>query len=313
MVIFVAKRLLATIPVILVVAVIIFLLLFLTPGDPAIVLAGDHATVDDIARIRTQLGLDQPIYLRFLIWLGQLGRGDLGVSIFSSIPVSQLILQRAEPTVSLALATLTIAIPTAIFLGVVGAWKAGKWLDRAVMLFAVVGFSTPIFVLGYCLIYLFAIELDLVPVQGFASIRQGVGPFVRSMILPAVTLAVIYVALLARITRTSMLEVLHEDYVRTARAKGVSEIKVLLFHGLRNAAVPIVTMIGISTALLISGSVVVESVYNLPGIGRLLIDAIVKRDYPVIQGVVLTFSFLYVVVNLLVDIAYAFLDPRIRY
>jgi len=303
MVIFVAKRLLATIPVILVVAVIIFLLLFLTPGDPAIVLAGDHATVDDIARIRTQLGLDQPIYLRFLIWLGQLGRGDLGMSIFSSIPVSQLILQRAEPTVSLALATLTIAIPTAIFLGVVGAWKAGKWLDRAVMLFAVVGFSTPIFVLGYCLIYLFAIELDLVPVQGFASIRQGVGPFVRSMILPAVTLAVIYVALLARITRTSMLEVLHEDYVRTARAKGVSEIKVLLFHGLRNAAVPIVTMIGISTALLISGSVVVESVYNLPGIGRLLIDAIVKRDYPVIQGVV----------NLLVDIAYAFLDPRIRY
>ena len=313
MVIFVAKRLLATIPVILVVAVIIFLLLFLTPGDPAIVLAGDHATVDDIARIRTQLGLDQPIYLRFLIWLGQLGRGDLGMSIFSSIPVSQLILQRAEPTVSLALATLTIAIPTAIFLGVVGAWKAGKWLDRAVMLFAVVGFSTPIFVLGYCLIYLFAIELDLVPVQGFASIGQGVGPFVRSMILPAVTLAVIYVALLARITRTSMLEVLHEDYVRTARAKGVSEIKVLLFHGLRNAAVPIVTMIGISTALLISGSVVVESVYNLPGIGRLLIDAIVKRDYPVIQGVVLTFSFLYVVVNLLVDIAYAFLDPRIRY
>ena len=313
MVIFVAKRLLATIPVILVVAVIIFLLLFLTPGDPAIVLAGDHATVDDIARIRTQLGLDQPIYLRFLIWLGQLGRGDLGMSIFSSIPVSQLILQRAEPTVSLALATLTIAIPTAIFLGVVGAWKAGKWLDRAVMLFAVVGFSTPIFVLGYCLIYLFAIELDLVPVQGFASIRQGVGPFVRSMILPAVTLAVIYVALLARITRTSMLEVLHEDYVRTARAKGVSEIKVLLFHGPRNAAVPIVTMIGISTALLISGSVVVESVYNLPGIGRLLIDAIVKRDYPVIQGVVLTFSFLYVVVNLLVDIAYAFLDPRIRY
>jgi peptide/nickel transport system permease protein len=253
------------------------------------------------------------IYLRFLIWLGQLGRGDLGVSIFSSIPVSQLILQRAEPTVSLALATLTIAIPTAIFIGVVGAWKAGKWLDRAVMLFAVVGFSTPIFVLGYCLIYLFAIELDLVPVQGFASIGQGVGPFVRSMILPAVTLAVVYVALLARITRTSMLEVLHEDYVRTARAKGVSEIKVLLFHGLRNAAVPIVTMIGISTALLISGSVVVESVYNLPGIGRLLIDAIVKRDYPVIQGVVLTFSFLYVVVNLLVDIAYAFLDPRIRY
>jgi len=313
MVAFIAKRLLATIPVILIVALIIFLLLFLTPGDPAVVIAGDHASLDDIARIRTQLGLNQPIHVRFLIWLGQLARGDLGVSIFSNIPVSQLILQRVEPTVSLALTTLVIAIPTAISFGVVGAAKAGKWVDRAVMLFAVIGFSMPIFVLGYCLIYLFAIELDLVPVQGFASIRQGVGPFLRSMTLPAVTLAVVYIALLARITRTSMLEVLHEDYIRTARAKGVNEINVLIFHGLRNAAVPIVTMIGISTALLISGSVVVESVYNLPGIGRLLIDAIVKRDYPVIQGVVLTFSFLYVIVNLLVDIAYAFLDPRIRY
>jgi peptide/nickel transport system permease protein len=313
MVTFVAKRLLATIPVMLIVALIIFLLLFLTPGDPAVVIAGDHATPGDIERIRTQLGLDQPFYLRFLIWLWQLARGDLGVSIFSNIPVSQLILQRVEPTLSLAATTLLIAVPTAIFFGVVGAAKAGKWLDRVVMLFAVIGFSMPIFVLGYCLIYLFSIELNLVPVQGFASLRQGVGPFLRSMILPALTLAVIYVALLARITRTSMLEVLHEDYIRTARAKGVHEINILLFHGLRNAAVPIVTMIGISTALLISGSVVVESVYNLPGIGRLLIDAIVKRDYPVIQGVVLTFSFVYVMVNLLVDIAYAFLDPRIRY
>jgi peptide/nickel transport system permease protein len=204
-------------------------------------------------------------------------------------------------------------VPAAISLGVVAAWKAGGKLDRAVMLFAVAGFSMPIFVLGYCLIYVFSIELDLLPVQGFTSIREGLGPFLRSMILPAITLAVIYIALLARITRTSMLEILHDDFVRTARAKGVSEFNVLIFHGLRNAAVPIVTMIGISTALLISGSVVVESVFNLPGIGRLLIDAIVKRDYPVIQGVVLTFSLLYVVVNLLVDIAYAFLDPRIRY
>jgi len=310
---FIAKRLLATIPVMLVVALIIFLLLFLTPGDPAIVIAGDHATTDDIARIREQLGLNQPFYLRFLMWLGQLARGDLGVSIFSNMPVSQLILQRAEPTLSLALTTMLIAIPTAIFLGVVGAAKARTWVDRGVMLFAVIGFSMPIFVLGYCLIYLFAIELDLVPVQGFASIRQGIGPFLRSMILPALTLSVIYIALLARITRTSMLEVMHEDYIRTARAKGVGEIKILIFHGLRNAAVPIVTIIGISTALLISGSVVVESVYNLPGVGRLLIDAIAKRDYPVIQGVVLAFSFLYVFVNLLVDIAYAFLDPRIRY
>jgi peptide/nickel transport system permease protein len=310
---FVAKRLIATLPVMLVVALIIFLLLYLTPGDPAVVMAGDLATADDIAHIRSQLGLDQPIYLRFAIWLGQLARGDLGVSVFSNLPVTQLIAQRIEPSLSLALSTLVVAIPTSITLGVLAAWKVGGWLDRSLMLFAVIGFSMPIFVLGYCLIYLFSIELDVLPVQGFASLRQGVGPFLRTMVLPAITLAVIYIALLARITRTSMLEVMHEDFIRTARAKGAKEINVLLFHGLRNAAVPIVTMIGISTALLISGSVVVESIYNLPGIGRLLVDAIVKRDYPVIQGVVLMFSFLYVVVNLLVDIAYAFLDPRIRY
>jgi peptide/nickel transport system permease protein len=310
---FIAKRLLATLPVILVVAVIVFLLLYLTPGDPAVVLAGDLATADDVARIRSHLGLDQAVHLRFAIWLLHLVKGDLGVSVFSNLPVTGLIMRRAEPTLSLALTSLVIALPTAITLGVLAAWRAGGWLDRAMMLFAVIGFSMPIFVLGYCLVYLFSIELEFLPVQGFTSIRQGLGPFLRSMILPAVTLSVIYIALLARMTRTSMLEVMHEDFIRTARAKGVKEIDVLLFHGLRNAAVPIVTMIGISTALLISGSVVVESIYNLPGIGRLLVDAIVKRDYPVIQGVVLIFSFLYVVVNLLVDLAYAFLDPRIRY
>jgi peptide/nickel transport system permease protein len=310
---FIAKRLLATLPVILVVAMIVFLLLYLTPGDPAVVLAGDLATADDVARIRSHLGLDQAVYLRFAIWLLHLIKGDLGVSVFSNLPVTELIMQRAEPTLSLALTSLVIALPMAITLGVLAAWRAGGWLDRAMMLFAVIGFSMPIFVLGYCLVYLFSIELEFFPVQGFTSLRQGLGPFLRTMILPAVTLSVVYIALLARMTRTSMLEVMHEDFIRTARAKGVKEIDVLLFHGLRNAAVPIVTMIGISTALLISGSVVVESIYNLPGIGRLLVDAIVKRDYPVIQGVVLIFSFLYVVVNLLVDLAYAFLDPRIRY
>ena len=310
---FIARRLAATLPVMLVVALVIFLLLFLTPGDPATVIAGDLATPEDVARIRTQLGLDQPLYEQFAIWLGRIATADLGVSIFSHIPVAQLILQRLEPTISLGLMTLVLAIPTAILLGVIAAWKAGKWPDRLVMLFAVIGFSMPVFVLGYCLIYVFAIELDVLPVQGFSSIRENAGAFFRTMILPATTLGVTYVALLARITRTSMLEVLQEDHVRTARAKGLKEIEVLLFHGLRNSAVPIVTMIGISMAILISGSVVVETVFNLPGVGRLLIDAVVKRDYPVIQGVVLLFSFFYVVMNLLVDIAYAFLDPRIRY
>jgi peptide/nickel transport system permease protein len=297
----------------LVVAVVVFLLLFLTPGDPAAVMAGDFASTDDIARIRAQLGLDQPIYTQFGIWLAHLVVGDLGISIFSKIPVTQLILQRLEPTLSLGLATLALAIPTGLLFGVVAAWRAGKSLDRLVMLFAIIGFSMPVFVLGYCLIYIFAIELQLLPVQGFVSIRQGFGPFLRNMILPALTLGIVYVALLARMTRTSMLEVLREDHIRTARAKGVREIEILIFHGLRNAAVPIVTMIGISMTIIISGSVVVESIYNLPGVGRLLIDAVLKRDYPVIQGIVLMFSFAYVLVNLLIDVAYAFLDPRIRY
>jgi len=303
----------STIPVMLVVAVVVFLLLFLTPGDPAAVMAGDFASTDDIARIRAQLGLEQPIYVQFGIWLAHLVVGDLGISIFSKIPVTQLILQRLEPTLSLGLATLALAIPIGLLLGVVAAWRAGRSLDRLVMLFAIIGFSMPVFVLGYCLIYIFAIELQLLPVQGFVSIRQGFGPFLRNMILPALTLGIVYVALLARMTRTSMLEILREDHIRTARAKGVREIEILIFHGLRNAAVPIVTMIGISMTIIISGSVVVESIYNLPGVGRLLIDAVLKRDYPVIQGIVLMFSFAYVLVNLLIDVAYAFLDPRIRY
>jgi peptide/nickel transport system permease protein len=312
-VVFVLRRLASTVPVMLVVAVVVFLLLFLTPGDPAAVMAGDFASTDDIARIRAQLGLDQPIYTQFGIWLAHLVVGDLGISIFSKIPVTQLILQRLEPTLSLGLATLALAIPTGLLFGVVAAWRAGKSLDRLVMLFAIIGFSMPVFVLGYCLLYIFAIELQLLPVQGFVSIRQGFGPFLRNMILPALTLGIVYVALLARMTRTSMLEVLREDHIRTARAKGVREIEILIFHGLRNAAVPIVTMIGISMTIIISGSVVVESIYNLPGVGRLLIDAVLKRDYPVIQGIVLMFSFAYVLVNLLIDVAYAFLDPRIRY
>jgi peptide/nickel transport system permease protein len=312
-VVFVLRRLVSTIPVMLVVAVVVFLLLFLTPGDPAAVMAGDFASTDDIARIRAQLGLEQPIYAQFGIWLAHLVVGDLGISIFSKIPVTQLILQRMEPTLSLGLTTLAIAIPTGLLFGVVAAWRAGKSLDRVVMLFAIIGFSMPVFVLGYCLLYIFAIELQLLPVQGFVSIRQGFGPFLRNMILPALTLGIVYVALLARMTRTSMLEILREDHIRTARAKGVREIEILVFHGLRNAAVPIVTMIGISMTIIISGSVVVESIYNLPGVGRLLIDAVLKRDYPVIQGIVLMFSFAYVLVNLLIDVAYAFLDPRIRY
>ena len=310
---FILRRLIATIPVMGVVALFVFLLLHLSPGDPATVIAGDYASPADIARIRAQLGLDQPLYIQFTNWLAQLSRGDLGISIFSNLPVSQLILQRVEPTLSLALLTLLIAIFVAVPLGILAAWKAGTWVDRTVMAFSVLGFSTPVFVLGYALIYVFALKLGLFPVQGFVSISDGLVPFLHRLILPSITLSVIFIALFARITRASILEILNEDYIRTARAKGLGDTSILSRHALPNAAVPIITVIGIGFALLIGGVVVTESVYNIPGLGRLTVDAVLRRDYPVIQGIILVFSALYVLVNLIIDVLYVALDPRIRF
>ena len=310
---FIVRRLLATIPVMGVVALVVFLMLHLSPGDPATVIAGDYASPQDIERIRAKLGLDRPFHIQFGTWIWGLMQGDLGISIFSDLPVSKLIGQRLEPTLMLALTTLIIAIGVAVPMGVIAAWKAGTWIDRAIMVFAVLGFSVPVFVLGYILIFSFSIELKIFPVQGYKSITEGLGPFLHNIILPSVTLSVIYIALIARITRASVIEVLEEDYIRTARAKGQTERKVLMAHALRNAAVPIVTIIGIGIALLIGGVVVTESVFNIPGLGRLVVDAILKRDYPIIQGLILMFSFVYIVINLGIDILYTFLDPRIRY
>ena len=313
MVKFIVRRIIATLPILAVVGVIVFLLLHLTPGDPAVIMAGDHASSEDIERIRGQLGLNEPLIIQFALWAGRILVGDLGTSIFSGLPVATLIYQRLEPTLSLALVTLILALPIAVLLGVVAAAFAGRLADRLIMIFAVAGFSTPVFVLGYAFVYFFALKWQLLPVQGFVSVRAGIQPFLRSIILPAATLGVVYLALIARITRASMLEVIGEDFVRTARAKGATESRVLLGHVLRNAAVPVVTMIGISVALLLSGSIIVESVFNLPGVGRLLMDAVLKRDYPLVQGIVLFFSVTYVLVNVVVDLLYAFLDPRIRY
>ena len=311
---FIARRLLATIPVMGVVALFVFLMLRLSPGDPAAVIAGDYATAEDIARIRERLGLDEPIVVQFFQWLRNLLQGDLGISIFTNLPVTTLIAQRLEPTIMLTLTTLTFTILVAVPLGTLAAWKAGSLIDRAVMIFAVAGFSIPVFVLGYMLIYQFSIEWRWLPVQGYKSIfEDGVGPFFRHITLPTLTLSVIYIALIARITRASVLEILQEDYVRTARAKGQSETKVLLRHALRNAAVPIVTVIGLGVALLIGGVVVTESVYNIPGLGRLVLDAVLKRDYPIIQGLILLFSFVYILINLMIDLLYTVFDPRIRY
>jgi peptide/nickel transport system permease protein len=307
------RRLLATIPVIGMVALFVFSLLYFTPGDPAAVIAGDIATVEDIERIRQKLGLDQPFLTRFLVWASAVLQGDLGISIFTNLPVTQLIGQRVGPTLSLALCTLIVAVAVAVPMGVVAAWKAGKLVDRLVMLFSVIGFSMPVFVLAYVLIYLFAVDLDWLPVQGYAPLREGFWAWLRHLILPSIALGTIYIALIARITRAAMLEVLAQDYVRTAHAKGLAPSAVLWGHALKNAAVPIVTIIGIGIALLISGVVVTESVFAIPGIGRLTVDAILRRDYPIIQGVILLFSTIYVLVNLAVDLSYRFFDPRIQY
>jgi peptide/nickel transport system permease protein len=310
---YIGRRLLATIPVMAVVAVVVFSLLRLTAGDPAAIIAGDNATSQDVAAIRARLGLDRPLAEQFAIWVGRVVRGDFGESFFFKKQVSELILDRVEPTLALSVCTLVLTIALAVPLGVLAAWRRGSWIDRSVMGFSVLGFSVPVFVIGYVLIYIFAIELAWLPVQGYQRIGDGVGGFLERLVLPSITLAVVFVALIARITRASVLEVLNADHVRTARAKGLGELPVLLRHVLRNAAVPIVTVIGIGIAVLIGGVVVTESVYGIPGLGRLTVDAVLARDYPTVQAVILVFSVVYVLINLLVDLSYTVLDPRIRY
>ena len=310
---FIARRIAATVPVLLIVAVLVFLLLRLTPGDPAAILAGDAASPDQIARIRVSLGLERPIPVQFGIWVSHLLHGDLGESFYFKIKVSQLIAQRLGPTLSLGALTIAIAVLVSVPLGTLAAWRFGGWLDRALMGFSVLGFSIPVFVLAYLLIWIVSLKLGWLPVQGYRPLADGAWPFLRHLILPAVTLSVIFIALIARVTRASVLEALGEDYIRTARAKGLREARVLVRHALANAAVPIVTVIGIGIALLIGGVVVTESVYAIPGLGRLTVDAVLARDFPTIQGVILFFSFVYVLINLAVDLSYLLLDPRIRY
>ena len=310
---YIGRRLLATLPVMTVVAVVVFMLLRLTTGDPAAIIAGDNATSQDVAAIRSKLGLDRPIVQQFVIWVGSVLRGDLGESFFFKKQVSELIAERVEPTLALATCTLLLAVTLAVPLGVLAAWRRGTWIDRAVMGLSVLGFSVPVFVIGYVLIYLVAIQLGWLPVQGYQRLADGFAGFIQRLILPSIALAIIYVALIARITRTSVLEVLNADHVRTARAKGLGDLTVLFRHVLRNAAVPIVTVIGLGVALLIGGVVVTESVFSIPGLGRLTVDAVLARDYPTVQAVILLFSVVYVLINLVVDLSYTFLDPRIRY
>ncbi len=306
------RRIVAVIPVALTVVVFVFLLLRVTPGDPAAVIAGDTANAQQIAHVRQALGLDRPIYEQFVIWAGQLARGDLGHSVFSNVPVTTLIAQRIGPTLALAVTAMLFASALAIPLGVLAAARAGSLVDRVVMLFAVLAFSLPVFWIGYALVLVFAVAWRLLPVQGYADLSQGLGPFLAHITLPGVTLGLAFMALLARVTRSAMLEVLGQDYIRTARAKGVSRAKILFVHALKNAAVPIVTTFGLGFGLLVGGAVITESVFAIPGLGRLTVDSILTKDYPVIQGLILFFAGIYVLLNLAIDLSYSLLDPRIR-
>ena len=310
---YVARRLLAIIPVMLMVAVVVFLILRLTPGDPAAIIAGDNASAQQLAEIRMQMGLDQPVYTQFVTWVGHLLQGNLGVSLISGMAVTDLIGQRMWPSLALGSITIVLAVLIAIPLGVFAAWKQGQLTDRLVMAGSVLGFSVPTFVVGYVLIWLFAVKLDWLPVQGYTPLAGGLGKFLQHLVLPSLALSTAYVALIGRITRTSVVEVMGDDYIRTARAKGLRERAVLLRHALGNAAIPIITIIGVGIALLIGGVVITESVFNIPGVGRLVVESVLARDYPVIQGLILVFSFLYVLVNLVVDLLYMVFDPRIRY
>ena len=310
---YIIRRLLASIPVILMVGIITFSILHIAPGDPAVLMAGEEATPEDVEKMRVALGFDKPFYVQFTVWVGNLLQGDLGTSIFSKHTITSLMAPRLQPTLSLGLIAIVLSILLGVPMGVMAAWYAGSLADRGVMIFAVLGFSVPVFWLGFIFIWLFAVEIRIFPAVGFVPISDGLLPYLRSLTLPALANAIPFSALVARMTRSTMVEVLQEDYIRTARAKGLAELMVIGRHGLRNASIPIVTVIGLVFAALVSGAVVTETVFAIPGLGRLLVDGVVRRDYPIVQAMLMVTAVAYVFVNLVIDILYAYLDPRIRY
>lgn len=306
------SRLMATIPVVAIVALFIFLMLRLSPGDPAIIMAGDNATPAELLAIRAQLGLDQPLILSFLKWAGNVVQGDLGTSLFAKIPVTELIRQRLEPTLMLTLCATLFSVTVAVPLGVVAGIHQGKLIDRAVMVMVVLGFSLPVFLIGYGLVRELSIQAGLFPVQGYVSVFDDPLKSLHHLVLPTVTVGLAYASLVARMTRSSIIEIMKQDYIRTARAKGLKPLVILGIHALKNASPPIITTIGAGVAVLLGGVVVTESVFAIPGLGRLTVDVVLRRDYPVIQGLLLLFSGLYFLVNLVVDILYVMVDPRVR-
>ncbi|RWQ46235.1 ABC transporter permease [Mesorhizobium sp.] len=310
---YILRRMVSAIAVMAMVGIFVFLLLRLAPGDPAAMIAGKAATAEMIAGIREKLGLNDPMPVQFMRWVRDILGGNFGTSIFAGRPVLELISQRLEPTLSLSILTMILSVSVGVSFGILAAWRTGGLVDRLLAAFSALGYSVPVFVIGYFFIYFFAIRAHWLPVQGYAPIGEGLGPWFVHLILPTVALGLGFVAFIARVTRASMLEVLSEDYMRTAAAKGASSYAMLFHHALKNAGVPILTVIGISFAYMIGGVVLTETVFNIPGIGRLVVDAINNRDYPIIQSVLILTSGLYVLINLMVDLAYTLIDPRIRY
>src|SRR6185503_15463712 len=310
---YVIRRILAAIPVMLIVSTTVFTLLYLTPGDPAGVIFGPDATPDRINELRERLGLNDPWHIQMLRWYGKLIQGDLSNSLsVNNRTVVQAMAERAEPTILLTTLALLVSMAIGLPTGIVSALGRGRWADAIVMFVAILGVSMPTFWLGLNLIYFFAVTLRVLPIAGYQGLDQGLGEALRYLVMPAVTLGLAQGALLARMTRSMMLETLGEDYVRTARAKGLNRPAVIIRHALRNAMIPLITVIGLSFAVLMGGAVITEQVFNIPGVGRLLIQAISRRDYPLVQGIVLIIALLYVLINLLVDIVYGVLDPRLR-
>lgn len=310
---YVLRRLLALIPVAIVVATVAFVLIHLAPGDPASVIAGPDASPEDIARITTQMGLDRPLPMQLVSWYGRLLQGDLGRSIFLRKPVVNAILDRLEPTLLLTIAATVIAVLIGVPAGVVSARYHNSFADQAFMVVALVGISVPNFLLGLLFVLFFGVWLGWFPVAGYSPLEYGWLGTLRSLVMPAFALGLVQSALIARIARSSMLDVLREQYITAGRAKGLGERAVIYKHALKNALIPTITIIGISFAILLSGAVVVETVFNIPGLGRLIISAVLRRDYPVVQGVVLCVAGVYMLINLAVDLTYLVIDPRVKY
>jgi peptide/nickel transport system permease protein len=310
---YVVRRLLALIPVALVVATVAFVLIHLAPGDPASVIAGPDASRDDVQRIERQLGLDAPLPVQLARWYGRLIQGDLGQSIFLRKPVTDAILDRVEPTLLLTVSAIVIAIIIGVPAGVIAARYHNTTTDQVLMILALLGVSIPNFLLGLLFILFFSVWLGWFPVAGYSPLEYGWLKTVRSLVLPAFALGLVQSALIARIARSSMLDVLREQFITAGRAKGLGERAVIYKHAFKNALIPTMTIIGISFAILISGAVVVETVFNIPGLGRLIISAVLRRDYPVIQGVVLCIAGVYMLINLAVDLSYLIVDPRVKY